>query len=123
MTRPGPVALPLAIAGAALALWRKTRRRNPMIENAAATDTDGWAVVGTVTDDDLAEERRRRWATPQGPERGYPVTPPRSDIPSGTWRPGWWRAEQDVLDDLADLTARHGDPWSAARRLFTTEPR
>jgi len=118
VTRPGPVALPLTIAaGAALALWRKTRRRNPMIENATATATDGWAVVGTVTDDDLAEERRRRWATPQGPERGYPVTPPRSDIPSGTWRPGWWRTEQDVLEDLAVETAK-SDPWTAALSMF-----
>ena len=32
--RPGPVVLPLAIAGAALALWRK--RRNPMPENTTA---------------------------------------------------------------------------------------
>lgn len=106
--RPGPVVLPLAIAGAALALWRKTRKRNPMIENTAAPDTER-----------AAEEQHRYHVTiPQGPERGYPVPPVRTDTPDGTWKPGWWRAEQDVLDHLADLTARHGDPWTAALSMF-----
>ena len=48
----------------------------------------------------------------------YPVPPVRTDTPDGTWKPGWWRAEQDVLDHLADLTARHGDPWTAALSMF-----